>query len=174
MNALKSTIAAIAVGATALVPMATPAAAHQAGYRHTHTHGPIVRCSPRNNFCGAPHIGVRKSKRKHGHRKYVRRHHNNSDIAGAAILGIIGGALIGSAIANSNRQPRYVAPRPVYRNNQFPPAPQGYRKVVTHSGSLEPWTRGWYQYCDAKYRSFNPEKGTYRGYDGRDHFCVAR
>ena len=132
MNALKSTIAAIAVGATALVPMATPAAAHQAGYRHTHTHGPIVRCSPRNNFCGAPHIGVRQSKRKHVH-GHVRRHHNNSDVAGAAILGIIGGALIGSAIANSNRQPRYVAPRPVYRNNQFPPAPQGYRKAVSYT-----------------------------------------
>ncbi len=172
MKALKSTIAAIAVGATALVPMATPAAAHDRSFHHAHGHGhgAQVVCRHYDDHCFP---AVRHHKRKHvqGH---VRRHRNNSDVAGAAILGIIGGALIGSAIANSNNQRRYVAPGPVIRNNQFPPAPQGYRKVVTHSGSLEPWTRGWYQYCDAKYRSFNPEKGTYRGYDGRDHFCVAR
>ena len=42
----------------------------------------------------------------------------------------------------------------------------------SHSGgSLEPWTRDWYRYCDNKYRSFNPNTGTYRGFDGRDHFC---
>ena len=35
-------------------------------------------------------------------------------------------------------------------------------------------TQGWYDYCARTYRSFNPQTGTYRGYDGRDHPCVAR
>jgi hypothetical protein len=38
---------------------------------------------------------------------------------------------------------------------------------------FEPWSRSWYNYCSDRYRSFNPNTGTYRGYDGRDHFCTA-
>ena len=38
----------------------------------------------------------------------------------------------------------------------------------------QPRTQGWYDYCARTYRSFNPQTGTYRGYDGRDHPCVAR
>lgn len=34
-----------------------------------------------------------------------------------------------------------------------------------------PWTPGWYRYCAAKYRSFNPGTGYFVGYDGRHHFC---
>ncbi|MEM8542239.1 MAG: BA14K family protein [Pseudomonadota bacterium] len=166
MKALTNSIAALAIGASTIVPMATTAQAHDRGYGHVHRHGPIVKCNHRNNFC-------RPAKR------HVYRHgsNHNSNVAGAAVLGIIGGALIGSAIANSNNQPRYVAPRQTYNPNRYPQAPRpSYQKhrVVTHGGSLEPWSRGWYQYCDAKYRSFNPQKGTYRGYDGLDHFCVAR
>lgn len=168
MNALNKMIAALAVGATAIVPMATSAQAHDRGYGHVHRHGPVVKCNKRNNFC---HTGPKRVYR-HGSK-------HNSNVAGAAVLGIIGGALIGSAIANSNNQPRYVAPRQTYNPNRYPPAPRRVyqqQKVVTYGGggSLEPWSRGWYQYCDAKYRSFNPQTGTYRGYDGYDHFCVAR
>ena len=49
-------------------------------------------------------------------------------------------------------------------------------RVVTYEEtvSLEPWSQGWYQYCSQKFRSFDPQKGTYRGYDGLDHFCVPK
>ena len=49
-------------------------------------------------------------------------------------------------------------------------------RVVTYEEtvSLEPWSQGWYQYCNQKFRSFNPKTGTYRGYDGLDHFCVPK
>ena len=49
-------------------------------------------------------------------------------------------------------------------------------RVVTYEEtvSLEPWSPGWYRYCTQKFRSFDPQKGTYRGFDGLDHFCVAR
>ena len=39
--------------------------------------------------------------------------------------------------------------------------------------SLEPWSAAWYDYCEARYRSFDPDTGTYTGYDGRTRFCVA-
>ena len=48
--------------------------------------------------------------------------------------------------------------------------------VITYEDtvSLEPWTPGWYEYCASKYRSFNPAKGTFFGYDGEHHFCVPK
>lgn len=52
-------------------------------------------------------------------------------------------------------------------------------KVITYEESvasinLEPWTPQWQNYCNNKYRSFNPNTGTFRGYDGLNHFCVAK
>ncbi len=35
----------------------------------------------------------------------------------------------------------------------------------------EPWTPEWYDYCSARYRSFNPDTGYYRTYSGRYRFC---
>lgn len=101
-----------------------------------------------------------------GHPRHVYRHHRYRDNDDAIALGVIGlaaGAIIGGAIANSG--PRYVEPRPIYRER-----PQ---RVIRYGGSLEPWSRGWYNYCTQRYRSFNARTGTFRGYDGRDHFCVA-
>lgn len=52
-------------------------------------------------------------------------------------------------------------------------------KVITYkdsvaSASFEPWTQQWQNYCSNRYRSFNPNTGTFRGYDGLNHFCVAK
>mgnify|MGYP001627822407 CR=1 FL=1 len=100
------------------------------------------------------HYGGNTYWRKHGgrdwrDRRHHRRHYRHRDGGNAAAalgLGLAIGAVTAGAIA-SNRGP-------------------------SHSGgSLEPWTRDWYRYCDNKYRSFNPNTGTYRGFDGRDHFC---
>jgi hypothetical protein len=55
---------------------------------------------------------------------------------------------------------------------------QGGPKVVTYDdadgGYLEPWSQAWLQYCRTTYRSFDARTGTYRGYDGQRHFCVAQ
>ncbi|WP_305988011.1 BA14K family protein [Roseibium sp. MMSF_3544] len=77
---------------------------------------------------------------------------------GAGIAGgLAAGAIIGSALS----QPRYVAPPPVY----YPaPAP-----VVTYRPA--PWTPAWYNYCHAKYRSFNPNTGYFLAYSGQYRFC---
>jgi hypothetical protein len=45
-----------------------------------------------------------------------------------------------------------------------PPAP-------VYMGSPEPWTEAWYDYCHAKYRSFNPRTGEFLSYSGEYKFC---
>ncbi len=70
------------------------------------------------------------------------------------LLGLAAGvattAVVASAVHASKKRRRY---RRVYR----------YRP--------RPWTPEWYDYCAAKYRSFNPETGYYRTYSGRYRFC---
>jgi len=106
---------------------------------------------------------------------YRDRHRDHGDAVAAGVIGLAAGALIGSAL--SQPQPTYVQPAaPVYAP---PPPPPAYypaapaRQVTYYRAGYEPWSRGWYQYCTDRYRSFNPNTGTYRGYDGRDHFCSA-
>ena len=41
------------------------------------------------------------------------------------------------------------------------------------AGRLEPWTEQWRRYCADRYQSFNPNNGTYLGYDQKRHFCKA-
>ncbi|TPF76561.1 BA14K family protein [Brucella gallinifaecis] len=106
-------------------------------------------------------------------RPYYRHHRNRGgDALAAGVIGLAAGALIGSAL--SQQQPTYVQPAPVYAP---PPPPVYYPAPPARSAAYrvgyEPWSRGWYQYCSNRYRSFNPSTGTYRGYDGRDHFCSA-
>ncbi|WP_331461909.1 BA14K family protein [Roseibium limicola] len=74
----------------------------------------------------------------------------------AAVGGFVAGAFVGSVLS----QPRYTAPAPVY----IAPAPR-YRHRP------EPWTRAWYRYCSAKYRSFNPNTGYFVAYSGNHRFC---
>lgn len=100
----------------------------------------------------------RQNRRVRNHRNYDYGHGNDALILG--IIGLGAGAIIGGAIANSHN------PRVIYRQ---PSAPR-----VISGGDYEPWSRSWYRYCANKYRSFNASTGTYRGYDGRDHFCVVR
>ncbi len=101
------------------------------------------------------------------------RHRSNGDAVAAGVIGLAAGALIGSALS----QPRttYVQPAPVYAAPPPPPAyyPAPPARSASYRVGYEPWSRGWYQYCSDRYRSFNPNTGTYRGYDGRDHFCSA-
>ncbi|WP_454286429.1 BA14K family protein [Rhizobium arsenicireducens] len=111
---------------------------------------------------------------------YYRRHHNDALAAGA--LGLAAGLVTGAVIASQPRTvyiepepiymepaPRrvYVEPEPVYVDD-YPPAPR-----PVYGAAVEPWSAEWYDYCSARYRSFNARSGTYMGYDGRSHFCTA-
>jgi hypothetical protein len=66
--------------------------------------------------------------------------------------GIVAGAIIGGAIANS--RPRYYEPPPYYGRAYYPPPPGD---AVA--------------YCMERFKSYDPRSGTYLGYDGYRHPC---
>ncbi|MBO6815559.1 MAG: BA14K family protein [Rhizobiaceae bacterium] len=114
---------------------------------------------------------------------------DKGDLIAAGIIGLaIGAVIAGSANSHSSNsgvtynypEPQY-DPQPVYEPvpNRYQPQ---YRRLSDEptviryedTASLEPWTPGWRNWCEANYRSFNPSTGTFRGYDGLDHFCVPK
>ena len=104
------------------------------------------------------------------------RRRNRNDAIAAGVLGLAAGAIIAGAMSQPQAQPVYR--EPIYN---APPPPQVFYPAQqtrgnygrNYSGSYQPWTREWYNWCSQKYRSFNAQSGTFRGYDGQDHFCVA-
>ena len=71
--------------------------------------------------------------------------------------GVLGGLVLADALRNkSHAKP---APSPTY----YPSRPVYY--------GPQPWTGEWYEYCRARYRSFDANTGYFVGYDGRYHFC---
>lgn len=154
--ARKAAITGIAAAflATTLMPVATAEAGHRKWKRHN-----------------GHHVVYVKKRKKH-------RRYDGGDALAAGIVGLAVGAIIADQATRYRQpdvvyvqpQPRYVAPQPVYRT----PAP----RVITYDNAVratyEPWSPEWYNWCRANFRSFNPSKGTYRGYDGLDHFCVVK
>lgn len=74
--------------------------------------------------------------------------HHNNDVAAAAALGIIGGLIIGGAIANAQ------APQPVYQE-----------PVYVGSGNAH---AGW---CLNRYRSYDVASDTYMSHSGYRKYC---
>jgi len=104
---------------------------------------------------------------RRGDRHYHHYHSNGGDLAAAGILGLAAGALVVGLASQ---------PEPVYANPYRRPGPRPireYPETVYLDGALEPWSPEWYDYCHDRYRSFDPRSGTFMGYDGREHFCVA-
>lgn len=130
-----------------------------------------------------------------------RRHNRDAALIGG-VLGLAAGVAVGSALAQPrySEEPVYVdppvrryptyappeygdyapdyreyqrpAPRPIYRAQPvYQPQPV-YRQRTSYR-TIEPWSPAWYDYCSQRYGSFNARSGTYTGYDGQSHFCVA-
>jgi BA14K-like protein len=124
-------------------------------------------------------VPLAEANAQHRHRR-----HNNDAIA-AGIVGLAAGAIIAGALSDQRpvyRERRVYQEVPVYDDedvyiDEYPDAPPPPRRVVKrvirYSHDLEPWSREWFRYCSNRYNSFNAETGTYRGYDGRNHFCTA-
>src|SRR5262249_46551723 len=74
--------------------------------------------------------------------------------------GLVAGAIVGGALAAPYYYPApvYVAPPPVYYG---PPAYGGGAPVGGAPVA----------YCMQRYRSYDPQSGTYLGYDGQRHPC---
>lgn len=118
---------------------------------------------------------------------HVVRRNSDGDLLAAGVLGLAAGALVAGALADSGpRDPVYrerVYDAPYVDDDYFPPQPgaeyeyapegAGYGTGYAYGG-LEPWSPGWFRYCENRYRSFNPNTGTFVGYDGERHFCEAR
>ena len=89
----------------------------------------------------------------------------------AGVLGFAAGAIIAGSAARSRgyyADDYYYAPPPPRRvivERRYYSAPYAY------GYGPEPWTSEWYDYCFAKYRSFDPRSGTYQPYGGPRQFC---
>jgi len=90
---------------------------------------------------------------RHIHHHYHKRD-NGIGALGAGLLGFGVGAIVGSAL--TPREVYVAPPRPAYRRAGYGPPP---------------WTPDWYTYCYSRYRSFDPNTGTFIGYDGYERFC---
>jgi len=66
----------------------------------------------------------------------------------------------------------------IIRRQVYQPSIQYYHvkrraPVYNNYGSVQPWSQERYNYCSMRYRSFNPQTGTFRGKHGRTYFCQA-
>ena len=167
---VKALIATIAVAAATITPL-SQAYSHDRGHRHYHG----------NNWDG-PKRHYKKHRRHRG--PVVIERYNNDDALLLGVLGLAAGAIItGALLSDPANQPAYdQRPEPGYAppaRDYYPPAPTDTYYPEAPSGpyaggDIEPWTDEWFRFCANKYRSFNAATGTYRGYDGYNHFCVVR
>ncbi|GAA5097475.1 BA14K family protein [Bartonella acomydis] len=139
------------------------------------------------------HHVERKTYRRVEHKTITHRHiyehnvnrNNSGDALAAGIIGLAAGAVLGNVLKQP-KQPQIVyqavpqnqiiyqeVPQVVYQ--QVPQNQIIYeaQSTTVYQPLHQPWTRNWLQYCQKRYRSFNPRTGTFRGYDGLDHFCYA-
>lgn len=98
---------------------------------------------------------------------------NGGELLAAGILGLaIGAIIVGAA---NNGQP-VVEPRPRPHWDAFPDAPRHEPRVISYDDGYgytpEPWSRDWFEACDARYRTFDPRTGTYVAKGGKRRFCT--
>ncbi|WP_208436048.1 BA14K family protein [Bartonella phoceensis] len=130
------------------------------------------------------YVERKKTTHHHIHNHPVTRD-NSGDAVTAGIIGLAAGAILGNVLKKPE-QPQIVyqsVPQSQVVYQQVPqilyqPVPQEQviyevQPAATYQPLQQPWTHSWLQYCKKKYRSFNPKTGTFRGYDGLEHFCYA-
>ena len=130
--------------------------------------------------------------RRNQNHTHVKRRNKKGELIAAGIIGLAVGAIIASE-ASKRKQRRYEPsysdfphqqrfPQQSYNDSNLSGSDYSYGtqnqgpEVITFNEprTLEPWTAGWREWCQNRYRSFNPSTGTFRGYDGFDHFCVPK
>lgn len=121
-------------------------------------------------------------------RAYASRHADGSGFVGGAVGGAITGAIIGSIIDGGKGAGRGAAiggglgavGGAVHESQAWQLAyNHAYRRCMSARQAParasydrpEPWSDEWYDYCEAKYRSFNPDTGRYRTYSGKSKLC---
>ncbi|WP_336288214.1 MULTISPECIES: BA14K family protein [unclassified Bartonella] len=112
----------------------------------------------------------------HTHKHYVERN-DSGDTLAAGILGLAAGAILGNVLKQPE-QPQVIyqtAPQSQVVYQEVPQTQIIYevQPGTVYQNAQQLGAADWLRYCKAKYRSFNPKTGTYRGHDGKDHFCYA-
>ncbi|MFN0264427.1 BA14K family protein [Tepidamorphus sp. 3E244] len=102
---------------------------------------------------------------RYGNRGYHRRHDHDDNDAAAAAVGAIFGFAVGAMVADSYNRSYDAPPSRTYYNAPTGPAP------VSSEYAPEPFTDDWYAYCASKYRSFDPDTGTFQPYEGPRKLC---
>ncbi|MDJ0612774.1 MAG: BA14K family protein [Rhizobiaceae bacterium] len=163
-----------------------------------HQHRQFHRTYGRGNH--GTHNYRANQRRQHQHTR-VERRNKKGELIAAGIIGLAVGAIIASESSKRkqrshqptyyNQPPRQNIPNGYYydpsglngsgytnggRHVPLDDYNNGGPNVITFNEprTLEPWTPGWREWCQNRYRSFNPSTGTFRGYDGLDHFCVPK
>jgi hypothetical protein len=194
---------ATSIVASGLLPIAQASAhdRHHAG-KHGYSHSNWNKRNHRkfHRHYGRGDRGIHRYQKQRHHQVRRKKRNNKGDLIAAGIIGLTLGAIIASEASKNKsasrqtyRQPTH---QPQYRydgygqvqsqqrieldryGNPVSTAPRSYNEpeVITYRDnvSLEPWTPGWREWCSNRYRSFNARTGTFRGYDGLDHFCVPK
>ena len=181
-NVLRTGFIAIATSAL-ILPSFSPAFAGERNYRgydnecDSFYEGCVVPNQRHQNYHRHGNQQPHSHKRKHWQHAHKTRHvqprvvqRHKKDDAGkwivAGVIGLAAGAIILNEVKKNKRrqivqqaQPRRAKPTRVHAG---------------HGDNFQPWSPGWYRWCAERYRSFNPKTGTYRGFDGYDHFCVVK
>lgn len=110
---------------------------------------------------GGPGGGFGRGNRGGGFRNYGDRRGHGSEI-GAGIAGLAAGAVIGGALANQGSS--YNGYNNGYDNGGY--AYEGYEQAPTVVGDDDAA-----DYCRRRFRSYDPDSGTYLGNDGERHPC---
>ncbi|KEC54657.1 BA14K family protein [Bartonella koehlerae] len=113
------------------------------------------------------------------HRNVYERHvtrNNSGDALASGIIGFAAGTILGNVLKKPE-QPEVIYQTVPQNQIVYQEVPQNqviYEvQSTTYQPVQQPRTADWLQYCKKKYRSFNPKTGTFRGYDGLEHFCYA-
>jgi len=114
----------------------------------------------------------RLAQKRNAHKKNHKHHkRDKGDLIAAGIIGLAVGAIIAGNASKQNTSKGYRYDDP-YRD-----VPNGGYKYDGYK-PLSEYDNGyngcWYQWCQNNYRSFDAQRGTFRGYDGKDHFCVVK
>lgn len=133
------------------------------------------------------HYSKRNTTTHHHHtHKYYGSRNNSGEALAAGILGFAAGAILNNVF----KKPEQPQTQIIYQTPQHPQiiyqeAPRVIYQPVPHNQVIyeiqtttyqplqQSDTHDWLQYCKKKYRSFNPETGTFRGRDGREYICYA-
>ena len=196
----KSTAAVLSVSlaVSTMMPIST-ANAHEIYNSGVH-YGTDVHLDRRthrefHNTYGRGYKGTRNYGQHVQRQNAKRKKRDRRDLIAAGIIGLAVGAIIASESSkrrSRGNQPQYQYQPQPYGNDyntsynhstnhpipldDYNRAPQNEPEIITFNdpSDLQPWSQGWREWCSNRFRSFNPTTGTYRGYDGLDHFCVPK